>query len=61
MDTCDEGPSSSFALPNVATFDMLLFMAVTVQMGCDITDHLDYLATSEQLCMLFYNNATCET
>jgi len=39
-------------------FDMLLFIAVAIQMECDIRDHLDYLAISEQFCMLFYSNAT---
>jgi hypothetical protein len=55
LDRLDEGPSP---LPDVTQAEMLVFLAITIQMGHDLWDKLtDYWATSDQLYTPFYTNA----
>jgi hypothetical protein len=55
VDRLDEGPSP---LPDMTEAEMLVFLAVTIQMGHDLRDKLtDYWVTTDQLYAPFYTNA----
>jgi hypothetical protein len=56
-DSRDDGPSSPFPVDDLTMSDMLLFLAVTLQMGHDIRDPLKgYWSTLEHLHTPCYSN-----
>src|SRR5215510_12576011 len=55
LDRIDEGPSP---LPDVTEAEMLVFLAITIQMGHCIRDRLtDYWSRAENFHTLFYSNS----
>jgi hypothetical protein len=61
-DSVDDGPSSPFPVDDLTMSDVLMLLAVTLQMGHDVRDTLKYYwSTLEQLHTLFYSNAMKRT